>query len=202
MPARGESEEPGGRTTAIELSSIRSILDKRRAQDRYFAVYCGIGGRKISTPWNIAQRRRITRLRTISYGQLKLLPYLYRAPRRPRFEKIVASLAPRRTVSLHRRRAHRIYSGSQRLFRQPPERVSSRSRTFMAGFRSPLRPNAMKIALARRRAKAPGETPVRPARQDACATRPCEGRLSSYICDARSVTLPETKIGEALCYYN
>ncbi len=95
MPASGEKKKhcakDGGRLNSclVEKDSINGAH-----MIGYFAIIAGWVGEKDLACEQLATATRLPGAR-LSYGQLKLLPYWDPLRGDPRFEKIVASLAPK-----------------------------------------------------------------------------------------------------------
>jgi TolB-like protein/class 3 adenylate cyclase/Tfp pilus assembly protein PilF len=80
---------------AIELLPITKDSINGARVVEYFAIVAAWVGEKNLACEQLATATRVSGFGTISYGQLKLLPYWDPLRGDPRFEKIVASLAPK-----------------------------------------------------------------------------------------------------------
>jgi len=84
---------------AIELMPVEKDSFNGTHMIDYFAIIAAWVGEKDLACEQLAIATRLPWHATISYGQLKLLPYWDPLRGDPRFEKIVASLAPKEMVS-------------------------------------------------------------------------------------------------------
>ena len=94
--ALGRKEEAlrGGRR-AIELLPVEKDSINGAHMIEYFAIIAGWVGEKDIACEQLARAEQLPGYGTITYGQLKLMPYWDPLRGYPKFEQIVASLAPK-----------------------------------------------------------------------------------------------------------
>ncbi len=79
---------------AVELLPVEKDFFNGTHMIEYFAITAGWAGAKDLACKQLVAAIRLPTSETTSYGQLKLLPYSDPLRGDPRFEKIIASLAP------------------------------------------------------------------------------------------------------------